>query len=85
MLTENSKVNIYIKEDRNLDYSKDPIVSFDGKEEIIKNKEYVFNKLKFSTKYYVKVQLVVESFNEFGKDMLAMDENRCEFETKNLI
>lgn len=82
MLTENSKVNIYIKEDRNLDYSKDPIVSFDGKEEIIKNKEYVFNKLKFSTKYYVKVQLVVESFNEFGKDMLAMDENRCEFETK---
>ena len=51
---------------------------FVNKEEIIKNKEYVFNKLKFSTKYYVKVQLVVESFNEFGKDMLAMDENRCD-------
>lgn len=82
ILSENSKVNIYIKEDKNLDYSKDPIVSFVGKEEIIKNGEYVFNKLKFSTKYYVKVQLIVENFNEFGKDIPAIAESECEFETK---
>ncbi|WP_242821416.1 DUF4214 domain-containing protein [Candidatus Arthromitus sp. SFB-rat-Yit] len=82
ILSDNTKVNIYIREDMNLDYSKDPIISFSGKEDILKNKEYVFNKLKFSTKYYVKVQFIIETFNKFGKDVPVVVESNCEFETK---
>lgn len=81
ILGESSALKIFLKEDYNLEYNQDPILSLTGKDQMIGTKEYIVKKLKFGTKYDVKMQMVIDTVTRFEQEKPVMVEKEYEFTT----
>lgn len=83
ILNDNSELHIFLKEEKLVDFLKDPIIKAKGKEELLKTKEYLATNLKFKTTYNIKVQFIVDVIDELGKTIPIKKENEYKFETKD--
>ncbi len=83
ILNDNSELHIFLKEEKFVDFLKEPIIKAKGKEELLKTKEYLATNLKFKTTYNIKVQFIVDVIDELGKTIPIKKENEYKFETKD--
>ncbi len=81
LLGGDSSVNIFLKEESDIDYSEEPIHTISGKDELLKIKEYLASKLKYETKYKVRARFSIENLKEFDKDNPVYTEKEYEFTT----
>ena len=84
LLNDKSKLEIYLKENEQVDYNKNPILKLAGKSEIVKIKEFLLENLKFNSKYKVKFKYVIETKHEFGVETPIFIEEEYEFQTKDI-
>lgn len=81
ILNDDSEIQIFIKEDMDITYNKEPILKLKGKSELSKTREYLAKNLKFDTKYNLKVKFIIE--NKAGIDQIIpiLKEEEYEFKT----
>lgn len=83
ILNEDSSIQIFLKEDKEIEYDEHPILEIKGKENLLIKKEHLVENLKFSTKYNLKIKFVIENFEDFGESSPVFKEDEYEFETKD--
>lgn len=84
ILKDESEIQIFIKQDDDVDYEIEPFLKIKGRDELLKNKNYEINGLKFDTKYNLKIKFIIENIEEFKKSTPIYKEDKFEFKTNSL-
>ncbi len=84
ILNGNSSMQIFMREDRKIEYDTVPFLEIKGKDELINKKEHLVENLKFNTKYKFKFRFTVEVTENFGESLPIFKEHEYECETKKV-